>query len=115
MIVRAPRKRLAHISEDKRTPEYEREINRVYRLAPVYATRVSLGERTDALLSVSARHALRLTAGNLLLLVSAAVFFANGDAQFETMWQPVIAFVVLMLVLTFRPSGLLGEHIPEKV
>jgi branched-chain amino acid transport system permease protein len=114
-LVHAPRKRVAHISEDKRTPEYVQEINRIYRLAPVYATRVALGERKDALLSVSASQALRLTAGNVLLLGAAVVFFWNGDVQFDTMWQPVIAFVVLMIVLTFRPSGLLGENIPEKV
>jgi branched-subunit amino acid ABC-type transport system permease component len=31
------------------------------------------------------------------------------------MWQPVISFGVLVLVLMFRPSGILGENITEKV
>ena len=30
-------------------------------------------------------------------------------------WSNVVVFGVLVLVLVFRPSGLLGEHLPEKV
>ena len=114
-MVRVPRRRLQHIAEDRRTPEYERAITNVYRLAPYYAVKVLLSERTDALLSVSARHAVRLTLGNLFLAILAAVMFANGSARIDTRWQPVIAFAVLMVILMFRPSGILGERITEKV
>ena len=114
-MVRVPRRRLQHIAEDRRTPEYERAITNVYRLAPYYAVKVLLSERTDALLSVSAKHAVRLTLGNLFLAILAAVMFANGSARIDTRWQPVIAFAVLMVILMFRPSGILGERITEKV
>jgi len=114
-MVRVPRRRLQHIAEDRRTPEYERSILNIYRLAPYYAVKTLLSERTDALLSVSAKHAVRLTLGNLFLVVTAAIMFANGSARIDTRWQPVIAFVVLMVILMFRPSGILGEHITEKV
>jgi branched-chain amino acid transport system permease protein len=30
-------------------------------------------------------------------------------------WTNVVVFSVLVLVLIFRPSGLLGESLPEKV
>ena len=32
-----------------------------------------------------------------------------GAASFGTEWKDVVAFVVLVLVLMFRPTGLLGE------
>ncbi len=114
-VFRAPSQRLAHVTEDLRTPEYEKELNRIYRLAPVFAIKRVLGERTDALLDVSARHALRLTLGNVLLLAAAIVFLIYGDVQFASKWQPAISFTVLMIILMFRPSGILGEHITEKV
>jgi branched-chain amino acid transport system permease protein len=34
----------------------------------------------------------------------------GGDA-----WQNAIIFAILILILVFRPSGLLGERTPEKV
>ncbi|MBW1720463.1 MAG: branched-chain amino acid ABC transporter permease [Deltaproteobacteria bacterium] len=34
---------------------------------------------------------------------------------FPSAYKDVVAFVILILVLIFRPSGLLGEKIPEKV
>ena len=114
-MVRVPRRRLQHVADDRRTPQYERAILNIYRLAPYYAVKTLLGERTDALLSVSARHAVRLTLGNLFLAATAAVMFANGSARIDTRWQPVIAFSVLMVILMFRPSGILGERITEKV
>ncbi|MCE5204153.1 MAG: branched-chain amino acid ABC transporter permease [Actinomycetia bacterium] len=114
-MVRVPRHRLLHIANDRRTPDYERRIMNVYRLAPYHAVKTLLGERTDALLSVSASHAVRLTVGNIFLAATAAIFFINGSARIDTRWQPVIAFVVLMVILMFRPSGILGEHITEKV
>jgi branched-chain amino acid transport system permease protein len=33
----------------------------------------------------------------------------------EPEWKDVFAFAVLILVLMFRPAGLLGENVPEKV
>jgi branched-chain amino acid transport system permease protein len=114
-MVRVPRRRLKHISEDRRTPAYEKAIKNVYRLTPVYGFKTMFGERTDALLSVSAEHAVRLMFGNLFLAAVAAFMFTNGGIRIDTRWQPVIAFVVLMIILMFRPSGILGEAITEKV
>ena len=113
--VKAPRRRLAHISDDRRTPEYERSIMNVYRLAPYHGIKTLMAERTDALLSVSAEHGVRLMAGNVFLAVVTAVMFVNGSVRLDTRWQPVIAFVVLMVILMFRPSGILGEAVTEKV
>ena len=45
-----------------------------------------------------------------LLEVLAAGYIPDG-AQ----WRDVIAFSVLIVVLLFRPSGLLGEKLAEKV
>lgn len=112
---RAPRRRVAHIAEEFRTPAYERQLLNVYRLAPYSATKTILSKRTDALVAVSARHAMRLMTGNLFLLGFALLFFANSEVQFSSKWQAVISFTVLMAILMFRPSGILGEHIQEKV
>lgn len=114
-VIRAPQRRLAHVAADRRTPAYERSIVNVYRLAPYHGIKTLLAERTDALLSVSAAHGVRLMAGNVFLAVVAAVMFANGSVRLDTRWQPVIAFVVLMVILMFRPSGILGEAVTEKV
>jgi branched-chain amino acid transport system permease protein len=40
----------------------------------------------------------------------AAGFIPNGSD-----WKDVIAFSVLLLILLFRPEGLFGRHVPEKV
>jgi branched-chain amino acid transport system permease protein len=40
----------------------------------------------------------------------AAGFIPNGSD-----WKDVVAFSVLLLILLFRPEGLFGRHIPEKV
>jgi branched-chain amino acid transport system permease protein len=40
----------------------------------------------------------------------AAGFIPNGSD-----WKDVIAFSVLLLVLLFRPEGLFGRHVPDKV
>ena len=114
-MVRVPKRRLEHISDERRTPEYERSIVNVYRFAPYHGIKTLLAHRTDALLSVSAAHAMRLMAGNIFLAVVASVMFANASVRIDTRWQPVIAFVVLMVILMFRPSGILGEAIAEKV
>ncbi|MDH4139085.1 MAG: branched-chain amino acid ABC transporter permease [Coriobacteriia bacterium] len=113
--IRVPGRRRRHIRDEIRTPAYERRIVNVYRFPIPNALKVALGPRTDALVSVSARHSLRLAAGNLFLAVMAILFFLNHDSQFATMWQHAISFSVLVLVLMFRPSGILGEHIQEKV
>jgi branched-chain amino acid transport system permease protein len=114
-FVRAPKRRLQHVHPAQRTPAYQRELSRLYRLTPIFAVRRVLSERTDALLDVSARHALRLMAGNLFLAAVVALFALNAGYQIDTKWQNVIAFAGLMLILLFRPSGILGENLPEKV
>jgi branched-chain amino acid transport system permease protein len=45
------------------------------------------------------------------LIESIATQYIPGGAQ----WSNVVVFSVLVLVLIFRPSGLLGESLPEKV
>jgi branched-chain amino acid transport system permease protein len=114
-MIRAPKRRVAHIADEFRSPEYERQLVNVYRFAPVTAVRTLLGERKDALIAVSARHALQLTMGNAFLAFFAVLFFLNADVQFSSKWQHVISFGVLMAILMFRPSGILGENIVEKV
>jgi len=111
----APRRRVEHIAVQARTEKYVREVYKIYWFAPYLAVKRVLSPRTDALLSVSSRHAIRLLAGNLLLAAMAGVFFANSTARFAAKWQPVIAFVALVFVLVFRPTGILGEHVAEKV
>ena len=114
-FVRAPGDRVKHIAAEIRTPEYARDLKRIYRLTPIYAVKTILAERTDALMSVSARHALRLMAGNVFLATLAGLFAFYADVQFASKWQHAIAFFVLMVILMFRPAGILGEHIQEKV
>lgn len=43
-------------------------------------------------------------------LIPPSVLPHGGDA-----WQNAIIFAILILILVFRPSGLLGEHTPDKV
>ena len=40
---------------------------------------------------------------------------ALSDTLFSTQWTQVVVFAVLILILVFRPSGLLGQRVPEKV
>lgn len=113
---RAPRRRLVQMRASGHSdPAYERQVVRLYRLAPYSAVRRVRAERTDALLDVCARHALRLTLGNVFLAGMVVLFVANAEYQIDSKWQNVIAFVVLVLVLLFRPTGIMGEHLPEKV
>jgi branched-chain amino acid transport system permease protein len=39
---------------------------------------------------------------------------AFGDAYFNSAWTDVYIFAILILVLVFRPTGLLGMRVPEK-
>jgi branched-chain amino acid transport system permease protein len=39
---------------------------------------------------------------------------AFGDAYFSSAWTDVYIFAILILVLVFRPTGLLGMRVPEK-
>ncbi|MBI3291705.1 MAG: branched-chain amino acid ABC transporter permease [Elusimicrobia bacterium] len=52
-------------------------------------------------------------AGGFLLgiLEALGAGFLPGGAE----WKDVFAFVVLILVLLVKPSGLLGQHVPEKL
>ncbi len=113
--VRAPRARLAHLHAGQRTPEYERQLKLLYRATPLYAVKRVFSKRTDALLDLSAKHALRLLGGNLFLLVILMGCVLNPEVTIDTNWQNVIAFAVLIVILLFRPAGILGEHLPEKV
>ena len=45
--------------------------------------------------------------GGLLL----GVMELYGQAVFGTEWRDVVAFVLLVLVLMFRPTGILGESL----
>jgi branched-chain amino acid transport system permease protein len=49
--------------------------------------------------------------GGLLL----GVIEAMGAAYLSIAWKDAIAFVVLILILIVRPTGLLGERVAEKV
>jgi len=49
--------------------------------------------------------------GGLLL----GVIEALGAAYLSLAWKDAIAFVVLILILIVRPTGLLGERVAEKV
>ncbi|MBI3252857.1 MAG: branched-chain amino acid ABC transporter permease [Candidatus Omnitrophica bacterium] len=43
------------------------------------------------------------------------VFEGLGAGYISSGWKDVFAFVLLVVVLIFKPSGILGENIPEKV
>ena len=49
--------------------------------------------------------------GGLLL----GVIEALGAAYISMAWKDAIAFVVLILILIVRPTGLLGERVAEKI
>jgi branched-chain amino acid transport system permease protein len=48
--------------------------------------------------------------GGLLI----GIIVALSDGYFESAWTQVIIFAILILVLVFRPTGLLGMRVPEK-
>lgn len=39
---------------------------------------------------------------------------AMSDQYISTAWTPVVVFGILILILTLRPSGLLGQQVPER-
>lgn len=49
--------------------------------------------------------------GGILL----GVFEALGAGYISSEWKDVFAFVLLGAVLIFKPSGIMGENVPEKV
>jgi len=49
--------------------------------------------------------------GGLLL----GILESMAAGYFSSEWKDVFAFVTLVVVLLFRPAGLLGENVPEKV
>jgi branched-chain amino acid transport system permease protein len=42
------------------------------------------------------------------------IIIAFSDGYFESAWTQVVIFGILILVLVFRPTGLLGMRVPEK-
>ncbi len=72
-------------------------------------------ERCDADLRRHARQAVLISAANILLLIIFVLFYFNPNFQIGSDWRDVITFFVLMIVLIFRPSGIMGERLPEKV
>ena len=50
-------------------------------------------------------------AGGLLLGVIEALVSATGGS----LWRDAVAFIVLILILIFRPAGLFGKNVREKV
>jgi branched-chain amino acid transport system permease protein len=40
---------------------------------------------------------------------------ALSDTFFQSQWTQAVVFAVLILILVFRPAGILGQQVPEKV
>ena len=38
-----------------------------------------------------------------------------SDTYFDAQWTETLVFAILIVILIFRPSGLLGAHTREKV
>ena len=49
--------------------------------------------------------------GGILL----GIFEGLGAGYISSEWKDVFAFLLLIVVLLFKPSGILGENVPEKV
>ena len=72
-------------------------------------------EKREARTRKYAREAIFLGGTNTLLFILCLIFFLNPNFQIGSDWRDVITFFVLMVVLIFRPSGIMGERLPEKV
>lgn len=53
--------------------------------------------------------------GAVLGGLSIGLVRAMSDQYLETRWTNVVVFTILILILVFRPSGLLGKKVREKV
>jgi branched-chain amino acid transport system permease protein len=53
--------------------------------------------------------------GAVLGGVIIGVVSALSDFYFDPRWTQAVVFGILILIMVFRPSGLLGEQVPEKV
>ena len=53
--------------------------------------------------------------GAMLGGVLLGIFEAMGAGYISSEWKDVIAFLLLGAVLIFKPSGILGENVPDKV
>jgi branched-chain amino acid transport system permease protein len=42
------------------------------------------------------------------------VIYSISDGYFSVSWTQVLVFGILIFVLVFRPTGLLGMRVPEK-
>ena len=42
-------------------------------------------------------------------------YMKNYVSGWGAQWTPAVIFGVLVIMMVFKPSGLLGEHSPEKV
>ena len=49
------------------------------------------------------------------LLIPTIALAVVGAAYVSIAWKDAIAFLVLILILIFRPTGLLGERVAEKI
>lgn len=72
-------------------------------------------EKRQAELRRHARQAILIGTANTLLFVLFWLFFLNPKFQIGSDWRDVLTFLVLMVVLIFKPSGIMGERLPEKV
>jgi branched-chain amino acid transport system permease protein len=47
-------------------------------------------------------------------IIGIIIDFVGGYFQGGQQWSDVVVFSILILVLVFRPTGLLGMRVPEK-
>ena len=103
-------------AESGRWQHIEQAARRVFELNGFSEIRVPIMEKTDLFCrSIGDATAVLGGIGNLrgallggLLL---GVMELYGQALFGTEWRDVVAFVLLILVLMFRPTGILGESL----
>jgi branched-chain amino acid transport system permease protein len=53
--------------------------------------------------------------GLIYSLCQSSIFSLTSDYLALSIWAPVAVFGVLVLVMIFRPTGLLGDNVQEKV